>query len=46
MAPPSTRAADGCDACTKTHINDDPAQYYDYAIGTVLKYRVAVPVEG
>lgn len=29
-----------CDACTKTHINDDPAQYYDYAIATVLKYQL------
>ncbi len=29
-----------CDACTKTHLNDDPAQYYDYAIATVLKYQL------
>jgi peptidyl-dipeptidase A len=29
-----------CDACTKTHIIDDPAQYYDYALATVLKYQL------
>jgi peptidyl-dipeptidase A len=29
-----------CDACTKTHINDDPAQYYDYALATVIKYQL------
>lgn len=31
---------DLCDACTKTHIIDDPAGYYDYAIATVLKYQL------
>ncbi len=43
VAPPSLdRINDptACDACTKTHINDDPAQYYDYAIATVLKYQL------
>ncbi len=39
IAPPSPRPADGCDACTKTHINDDPGQYYDYAIASVLVYQ-------
>jgi peptidyl-dipeptidase A len=29
-----------CDACTKTHINDDPAAYYDYALATVIKYQL------
>ena len=29
-----------CDACTKTHINDDPAQYYDYALANVIKYQL------
>lgn len=29
-----------CDACTKTHINDDPAGYYDYALATVIKYQL------
>ncbi len=43
VAPPSPeRKTDptACDACTKTHINDDPGQYYDYAIATVLKYQL------
>lgn len=40
MAPPSPRPADGCDACTKTHINDDPAGYYDYALANVLVYQL------
>ena len=31
---------DACDACSKTHINDDPGEYYDYAIATVLKYQL------
>ena len=38
--PPETRGEDLCDACTKTHINDNPAYYYTYAIGTVFKYQV------
>lgn len=29
-----------CDACTKTHINDDPAQYYDYALAYAIKYQL------
>lgn len=29
-----------CDACTKTHVIDDPAQYYDYALATVIKYQL------
>ncbi len=40
IAPPGQRAETLCDAATKTHINDDPAQYYDYAIGTVLKFQL------
>lgn len=40
VAPPATRGEENCDACTKTHVNDDPAQYYDYAIATVLKYQL------
>jgi peptidyl-dipeptidase A len=27
------------DAATKTHINDDPAQYYDYALSYVLLFQ-------
>jgi peptidyl-dipeptidase A len=40
IAPPNDRPETLCDAATKTHINDDPAQYYDYAIGTVLKFQL------
>ena len=29
-----------CDACTKTHLNDDPAQYYDYALATLIKFQL------
>ncbi|MEK7742937.1 MAG: M2 family metallopeptidase, partial [Elusimicrobiota bacterium] len=40
VAPPEDRGEQSCDACTKTHVNDDPGQYYDYAIATVLKYQL------
>ncbi|MDB4965949.1 MAG: Angiotensin-converting enzyme [Myxococcales bacterium] len=40
VAPPTARAADGCDACTKTHINDTPAAYYQYAIAAAIKYQL------
>jgi peptidyl-dipeptidase A len=40
IAPPSARGEEFCDAATKTHVNDDPAQYYDYAVATVLKYQL------
>lgn len=40
VAPPSVRGEEFCDACTKTHINDDPAQYYDYAMAAMIKYQI------
>jgi peptidyl-dipeptidase A len=40
IAPPAERSEVLCDAATKTHINDDPAQYYDYALGTVIKFQL------
>ncbi len=40
VAPPSSRGEEWCDAATKTHINDDPAQYYDYALSFVLLFQV------
>jgi peptidyl-dipeptidase A len=40
VEPPAPRGEEFCDAATKTHVNDDPAQYYDYAIATVLKYQL------
>jgi peptidyl-dipeptidase A len=40
VAPPAARPDDLCDACTKTHINDDAAQYYDYALATLIKFQL------
>ncbi|MCX7722145.1 MAG: M2 family metallopeptidase [Verrucomicrobiae bacterium] len=40
IAPPEPRPEVYCDAATKTHINDDPAQYYKYAIAFVIKYQL------
>lgn len=40
IAPPNTRGEEYCDAATKTHINDDAAQYYDYALSFVLLFQV------
>jgi peptidyl-dipeptidase A len=40
IAPPGERPETLCDPTTKTHINDDAAQYYDYAIGTVIKFQL------
>jgi peptidyl-dipeptidase A len=40
VEPPEARSEEYCDACTKTHINDDPAQYYDYALSYVIQYQL------
>src|SRR5262245_12755464 len=40
IAPPSPRGEEFCDAATKTHINDDPAAYYDYALSFVLLFQL------
>ncbi|MBA3828756.1 MAG: M2 family metallopeptidase [Taibaiella sp.] len=40
IVPPTERGEEYCDAATKTHINDDPAQYYDYALSYVLLYQL------
>jgi peptidyl-dipeptidase A len=40
VAAPAPRGEEFCDAATKTHINDDPAQYYKYAIAFVIKYQL------
>ncbi len=40
IVPPTTRGEEFCDACTKTHINDDAAQYYDYALSYVLLFQL------
>jgi len=39
IAPPSPRDERFCDPATKTHINDDPAEYYDYALSFVLLFQ-------
>lgn len=39
IVPPSPRGETFCDAATKTHINDDPAQYYDYSIANILLFQ-------
>jgi peptidyl-dipeptidase A len=40
VTPPAPRPDDLCDACTKTHINDDAAQYYDYTLATLIKFQL------
>lgn len=39
MVPPSDRGEDFCDAASKTHINNDAAQYYDYAVSYILLFQ-------
>ena len=39
IVPPTVRDEKYCDAASKTHINDDPAQYYDYALSNVLLFQ-------
>lgn len=39
IVPPSARGEEYCDAATKTHINDDAAQYYDYSMSNVLLFQ-------
>ena len=36
IVPPTPRDESFADGLTKTHINDDPAQYYDYALSFAL----------
>ena len=40
IEPPSPRGEEYCDAATKTHINDDAAQYYDYALSYVILFQL------
>ena len=41
IAPPTPRDDPSlCDACTKTHINDDPGQYYDYAVSNLILHQL------
>lgn len=40
FTPPETRGEEFCDPATKTHINDDPGDYYKYAIAFAIKYQL------
>lgn len=40
IEPPSPRGEEYCDAATKTHINNDAAQYYDYAISYIILHQL------
>ncbi len=40
IEPPAERGEEFCDACTKTHITDDAAQYYDYAVSAIMLYQM------
>jgi peptidyl-dipeptidase A len=40
VAPPVPRDESYCDPATKTHINDDAAQYYDYALSYVILHQL------
>ncbi len=40
ITPPTARGEEWCDAATKTHVNNDPAEYYDYALSFVLLFQL------
>lgn len=40
VEPPAARGEEFCDAATKTHINDAPAYYHNYAFAQVFKYQL------
>jgi len=40
IAPPTPRGEEYADGLSKTHIHDDPAQYYDYALSTVILFQL------
>lgn len=40
IVPSTERGEEYCDAASKTHINDDAAQYYDYALSYVLLFQL------
>ncbi|MDF3053530.1 MAG: peptidase, partial [Geminicoccaceae bacterium] len=40
IVPPSPRDERWADGLTKTHVNDDPAQYYDYALSYALLFQL------
>ncbi len=40
VVPPNPRGEDHADGLTKTHINDDAGQYYDYALANALLFQL------
>lgn len=40
IVPPEPRGEEWCDPATKTHVIDDPAQYYDYALSEVILHQL------
>jgi peptidyl-dipeptidase A len=40
IVPPNPRGEEYCDAASKTHINNDAAQYYDYALSFLFIFQV------
>ena len=40
IVPPSERGEEYCDAASKTHINNDAAQYYDYALSYIILHQM------
>ena len=40
IVPPTDRGENFADAASKTHINDDAAQYYDYALSFVILFQL------
>jgi peptidyl-dipeptidase A len=40
VVPPTERGEEFADATSKTHINNDAAQYYDYALSYVLLFQI------
>jgi peptidyl-dipeptidase A len=40
IVPPTERGEEFADATSKTHINNDAAQYYDYALSYVLLFQI------
>lgn len=40
LEPPAPRDETFCDPATKTHIIDDPGEYYDYALSAVILHQL------
>jgi peptidyl-dipeptidase A len=40
ITPPTERGEEYCDAASKTHINNDAAQYYDYALSYIVLHQM------